>query len=141
MSQIAEVVMSKACIQTTCPYCGVGCGVKASVENEATRAITIAGDPSHPANLGRLCSKGSALADTVDTDARLLYPEVDHTRVGWDEALDRVATGLRRVVDERGPEAVGLFSCSKATNEVNFAAQKFARTVLGTNNIDSCNRT
>ncbi len=59
----------------------------------------------------------------------------------WDEALDRVADGLRRTVDDHGPEAVGMFSCSKATNEMNYAAQKFARTVLGTNNIDSCNRT
>lgn len=59
----------------------------------------------------------------------------------WDEALDRVADGLRRTVDDHGPEAVGMFSCSKATNEMNYAAQKFARTVVGTNNIDSCNRT
>ncbi len=59
----------------------------------------------------------------------------------WDEALDRAASGLRSVLDESGGEAVGMFSCSKATNEMNYAAQKFARTVLGTNNIDSCNRT
>jgi formate dehydrogenase major subunit len=59
----------------------------------------------------------------------------------WDEALDRAATGLRAALDAGGPRSVGMFSCSKATNEMNFAAQKFARTVLGTNNIDSCNRT
>ncbi len=59
----------------------------------------------------------------------------------WDEALDRAAAGFRRVHTEHGAEAIGLFSCSKATNEVNYLAQKFARTVLGTNNIDSCNRT
>ena len=59
----------------------------------------------------------------------------------WDEALERAATGFRAVLDEHGGEAVGMFSCSKSTNEMNFAAQKFARTVLGTNNIDSCNRT
>ncbi len=59
----------------------------------------------------------------------------------WDEALDRVATGFRSAVDAGGPEAFGMFSCSKATNEVNFAAQKFARTAIGSNNIDSCNRT
>ena len=59
----------------------------------------------------------------------------------WDEALDRAAAGLRAVRDERGGEAIGLLSCSKATNETNFAAQKFARVALGTNNIDSCNRT
>jgi len=59
----------------------------------------------------------------------------------WDEALDRAAEGFRRVRAEKGPGAIGLFSCSKATNEVNYVAQKFARSVLGTNHIDSCNRT
>jgi formate dehydrogenase major subunit len=59
----------------------------------------------------------------------------------WDEALDRAAAGLRQVVDRHGPSAFGLFSCSKSTNEMNFIAQKFARTVIGSNNIDSCNRT
>jgi predicted molibdopterin-dependent oxidoreductase YjgC len=59
----------------------------------------------------------------------------------WDEALDRAASGFRRIRDERGGEAFGLFSCSKATNEVNYYAQKFARVAVGSNNIDSCNRT
>ena len=62
-------------------------------------------------------------------------------KASWDEALDRAAAGMRRVRDEHGPEALGVFSCSKATNEVNYLAQKFARVALGTNNIDSCNRT
>jgi predicted molibdopterin-dependent oxidoreductase YjgC len=59
----------------------------------------------------------------------------------WDEALDRAVAGFRRVVNQRGPSAFGLFSCSKSTNETNFVAQKFARSVIGSNNIDSCNRT
>jgi predicted molibdopterin-dependent oxidoreductase YjgC len=59
----------------------------------------------------------------------------------WDEALDRAAAGLRAAADRRGPDGVGIFSCSKATNEMNFVASKFARAALGTNNIDSCNRT
>jgi formate dehydrogenase major subunit len=59
----------------------------------------------------------------------------------WDEALDRAAQGFRAAIERRGPTAFGLFSCSKATNEVNYLAQKFARTVIGSNNIDSCNRT
>jgi formate dehydrogenase major subunit len=59
----------------------------------------------------------------------------------WDEALDRAASAFRETVARHGPQAIGIFSCSKATNEVNFLAQKFARAVLGTNNIDSCNRT
>ncbi len=59
----------------------------------------------------------------------------------WDEARQRAASGVRGVVDEDGPTAFGLFSCSKATNEMNYMAQKFARVVVGSNNIDSCNRT
>ena len=59
----------------------------------------------------------------------------------WDEALDRAALGLSRIVDAHGPTSFGMFSCSKATNEVNYLAQKFTRGVIGSNNIDSCNRT
>lgn len=79
--------------------------------------------------------------------ARVTEPMVRDTRGGalrpatWDEALTRAAAGFRAVVDTHGPRAFGLFSCSKSTNEMNFAAQKFARVVIGSNNIDSCNRT
>ena len=59
----------------------------------------------------------------------------------WDEALDRAADGFRAVLDRHGPDGFGMFSCSKATNEMNYAAQKFIRTAIGSNNIDSCNRT
>ena len=59
----------------------------------------------------------------------------------WDEALDRAVDGFRAVLDRHGPDGFGMFSCSKATNEMNYAAQKFIRTVIGSNNIDSCNRT
>ena len=78
---------------------------------------------------------------------RLTHPLVRDTRAGalrqatWDEALDRAAAGFRDVVARRGASAFGLFSCSKSTNEMNYAAQKFARAVIGSNNIDSCNRT
>ncbi len=61
--------------------------------------------------------------------------------VGWDEALDTVVQGFTAIMTNKGPEAVGLFSCSKSTNEMNYAAQKFMRTAIGSNNIDSCNRT
>ena len=76
---------------------------------------------------------------------RLTHPLVRDNgvlrRATWDEALDRAAAGIRKSVDAHGPSTFGIFSCSKATNEVNFLVQKFGRTVLGTNNIDSCNRT
>ena len=77
--------------------------------------------------------------------ARLTEPLVRDGGVlrpaGWDEALDRAAAGLRAAVESHGPSAFGMFSCSKTTNEMNFVAQKFARVVMGSNNIDSCNRT
>ena len=76
---------------------------------------------------------------------RLTHPLVRDGRdlrpATWDEALDRVAAGFRRTIDEAGPDGIGIFSCSRATNEVNFLAQKFTRVAIGTNNIDSCNRT
>lgn len=76
---------------------------------------------------------------------RLTQPLVrddGHLRpASWDEALDRAAEGFRAAVERRGPDTFGMFSCSKSTNEVNFIAQKFTRSVIGTNNIDSCNRT
>ena len=76
---------------------------------------------------------------------RLTTPMVrDNGRLrpaSWDEALDRAADGFRAVLDRRGPDGFGMFSCSKATNEMNYAAQKFIRTAIGSNNIDSCNRT
>ncbi len=78
--------------------------------------------------------KGRLVEPMVREDGRL-------RAASWDEALDRAAEGLRAALDRNGGRGVGIFSCSKATNEVNFAAQKFARQVLGSNNIDSCNRT
>ena len=76
---------------------------------------------------------------------RLTHPLVrdggELRQASWSEALDRAAGGFRRAVGEHGSDAFGLFSCSKATNETNYLAQKFARSVIGTSNIDSCNRT
>ena len=78
---------------------------------------------------------------------RIVHPLVRDARGGalrqatWDEALDRVARGFTAMRDEHGGQAFGLFSCSKSTNEMNYAAQKFARVVMGSNNLDSCNRT
>lgn len=77
--------------------------------------------------------------------ARLTEPLVrdngELRTASWDEALDRAASGFKAAIDEKGPEAFGMFSCSKATNEVNYIAQKFTRVAIGGNNIDSCNRT
>jgi formate dehydrogenase (hydrogenase) len=77
--------------------------------------------------------------------ARLTEPLVrdngELRTASWDEALDRAAAGFKAAIEKKGPDAFGMFSCSKATNEMNYAAQKFARAVMGSNNVDSCNRT
>ena len=102
-------------VRTTCPYCGVGCGVLATpLENGQA---TIAGDPAHPANAGRLCSKGSALGETLDLDQRLLHPSVDGQAVDWNTALDDVAGRFRRVLDSHGPEAVALYVSGQLLTE------------------------
>ena len=96
-------------------------------------------------NRGGLCRKGWTATGLLRHRERLTTPLVRDPATGelapatWDEALDRAAAGFRRALDEGA--LTGVFSCSKATNELNFAAQKFARLALGTNNIDSCNRT
>src|ERR1700690_4167134 len=98
--------------RTTCPYCGVGCGVLATPDSGGGAAI--AGDPDHPANFGRLCSKGSALGETLGLDTRLLHPmlrQSDGTlaRVSWDSALDSVASGLASTIAKHGPESVAFY--------------------------------
>jgi len=75
-------------VRTACPYCGVGCGVRATPDG---RSLTVEGDPNHPANLGRLCSKGSALGSTVGLEGRLLHPMIGTRRASWSEALARGA--------------------------------------------------
>ena len=84
--------------QTTCPYCGVGCGVLVTALAEGRHEVM--GDPDHPANLGRLCSKGAALGETLGLDGRLLHPEIGGERVTWDTALDEVANRFRAVIAE-----------------------------------------
>jgi assimilatory nitrate reductase catalytic subunit len=83
-------------VRTTCPYCGVGCGVLAEVKPDGS--IAVRGDPEHPANFGRLCSKGSALGETVGLDGRILAPTIFGERASWHEALDLVAATFSKKV-------------------------------------------
>lgn len=87
-------------VKTTCPYCGVGCGVIAAVDDSG--GVAVRGDGDHPANFGRLCSKGSALAETLDLDGRLLHPEIGGEQAGWDEALDLVSGASFRRLPNTG---------------------------------------
>jgi len=125
-------------IRTTCPYCGVGCGVVATPDGQG--GAEIAGDPEHPANRGRLCSKGAALGETLSLEDRLLHPEIDGQRVSWDTALDAVANGFRQVIDRHGPDAVAFYVSGQLLTEDYYAANKLIKGFLGTANIDTNSR-
>ncbi|MDD5390049.1 MAG: molybdopterin-dependent oxidoreductase [Gallionellaceae bacterium] len=158
-------------IRTTCPYCGVGCGVLVSradaplfqkgagggfgdVRGDAdlgeippnpplgkggTR-FTVRGDPEHPANLGRLCSKGAALGETLSLDDRLLHPEIDGQRVTWDAALDTVAQRFQQVIAEHGPDAVAFYVSGQLLTEDYYVANKLMKGFIGGGNIDTNSR-
>lgn len=125
-------------VKTTCPYCGVGCGVIARVEDNGQ--VSIKGDPDHPANFGRLCSKGSALAETLDLEGRVLYPQIDGTRSDWDTALDLVANRFRQTIAEHGPDAVAFYVSGQLLTEDYYVANKLMKGFIGSANIDTNSR-
>ncbi|MEO0799439.1 MAG: molybdopterin-dependent oxidoreductase [Pseudomonadota bacterium] len=125
--------------KTTCPYCGVGCGVLVTPSTDGLRA-EIAGDPNHPANFGRLCSKGAALGETLALDDRLLMPEADGAEVAWAVALDRVADAFRSAIDAHGPDSVAMYVSGQILTEDYYIANKFMKGFVGTANIDTNSR-
>ena len=125
-------------VRTTCPYCGVGCGVLA--ERDSSGAVRVAGDPAHPANRGRLCSKGSALGETTGLEGRLLYPEVCGERVDWETALDTVARRFAETIAAHGPDAASFYVSGQLLTEDYYAANKLIKGFLGTANIDTNSR-
>ena len=94
-------------VRTTCAYCGVGCGIIASVDRDGM--VSVKGDPEHPANYGRLCSKGMALGETLGADDRLLTPKIGDASVDWNTALEAVAQGFRETIDQYGPDSVAFY--------------------------------
>jgi assimilatory nitrate reductase catalytic subunit len=124
--------------KTTCPYCGVGCGVIAAVNDEGK--VSVRGDPDHPANYGRLCSKGSALAETLDLEGRVLYPEIHGQRAGWDEALDLVASTFQRTIADHGPDSVAFYVSGQLLTEDYYVANKLMKGFIGSANIDTNSR-
>src|SRR6516225_5249604 len=130
-------------VRTTCPYCGVGCGVLAQAD--AAGGAAIAGDPAHPANFGRLCSKGSALGETVGMAGRLIHPMLRQrdgslTRVPWPQALDRVADGLRQIIAREGPDAVAFYLSGQLLTEDYYVANKLMKGFMGSANVDTNSR-
>ena len=129
--------------KTTCPYCGVGCGVLATADGRGGAAI--AGDTEHPANLGRLCSKGSALGETLSLDQRLLHPMIrlrsgKMERVAWADALDHVAHRFGHIVKRDGPDAVAFYLSGQLLTEDYYVANKLMKGFIGSGNVDTNSR-
>lgn len=134
--------------RSTCPYCGVGCGV--IIESDGARITGVRGDPDHPANAGRLCTKGSTLHLTADPvrarQVRLLQPLYRATRgaapqpLGWDAALDLAAGRLTTVVRDNGPDALGFYLSGQLLTEDYYAFNKLVKGLLGSNEIDTNSR-
>ncbi|MFV0384338.1 molybdopterin-dependent oxidoreductase [Paracoccus sp. (in: a-proteobacteria)] len=124
--------------RTTCPYCGVGCGVLATPD--AAGGLTIEGDPDHPANFGRLCVKGSALGETVGRQGRLLAPLIAGRKAGWNEALDLVAARFADTIARHGPDSVALYVSGQLLTEDYYVANKLMKGFIGSANIDTNSR-
>jgi assimilatory nitrate reductase catalytic subunit len=131
-------------VSSVCCYCGTGCGVL--IETEAGKITGVRGDPAHPANRGRLCTKGATLALSAQASGRALYPELraDKTsprrRVSWDVALGHAAESFRRVISQHGPDAVAFYVSGQLTTEAYYVFNKLAKGLIGTNNIDTNSR-
>jgi assimilatory nitrate reductase catalytic subunit len=130
--------MSDGPVRTACPYCGVGCGVSANVA--AGRSLIVSGDQAHPANFGRLCSKGGALGSTVGMEGRLLAPMVNGRRSTWQEATALVAKKFREAVARHGPDSVAFYVSGQLLTEDYYAANKLMKGFIGSGNIDTNSR-
>lgn len=125
-------------VKTTCPYCGVGCGLLASVDDDGIACIK--GDPDHPANRGRLCSKGSALGETTYLQDRLLYPIAHSTQVSWEQALAEVAGEFSKAIAAHGPDSVAFYVSGQLLTEDYYVANKLMKGAIGSGNIDTNSR-
>ncbi|MBU1311427.1 MAG: nitrate reductase [Gammaproteobacteria bacterium] len=124
-------------ILTTCPYCGVGCGIRA---NLTSQAADITGDSTHPANFGRLCVKGSALGQTLSAEGRLLQPQVNGEDCDWPAAITAVAEGLQQTIAEHGPGAVAMYLSGQLLTEDYYVANKLMKGFIGSAHVDTNSR-
>ena len=129
--------MGDGTVRTTCPYCGVGCGVAATVDG---RTMRVAGDAAHPANAGRLCSKGSALGSTVGLEGRLLVPTIGAREASWAEATGLVARRFKETIERHGPDSVAFYVSGQLLTEDYYAANKLMKGFIGSGNIDTNSR-
>lgn len=128
--------------RTTCPYCGTGCEM--NVGTNQNQIVLIKPLLDAPVSQGHLCVKGRYAFDFVSADDRITDPMISKDgewhRVTWEEAISFAANRLQSILDEHGPEAIAVLGSARGTNEENYLAQKFARVVVGTNNVDCCAR-
>jgi len=124
--------------KTTCPYCGVGCGVIATPQTDGT--LDIKGDAEHPANFGRLCSKGSALGETVSLEDRLLAPQINGDDAPWDEAIELVSGVFSDTIKKHGPDSVAFYVSGQILTEDYYVANKLMKGFIGSANIDTNSR-
>ncbi|MCK7596140.1 nitrate reductase [Microbulbifer sp. CAU 1566] len=128
---------------TTCPYCGVGCGVAATRESSPATGedvIRIEGDQQHPANKGKLCVKGSSLADTLGNHGRLLKPQLHGEECDWETAMEFAASRLRETINEHGPDSVAFYLSGQLLTEDYYVANKLMKGFIGTGNVDTNSR-
>lgn len=125
-------------LKTTCPYCGVGCGV--SIPEYGNRSIRVSGDDHHTANQGRLCVKGTHLGDTLPLKQRLLRPKVKGETVAWSTALDRISSALDSAITQHGSDSVAFYLSGQMLTEDYYVANKLAKGFLGTANVDTNSR-
>jgi assimilatory nitrate reductase catalytic subunit len=124
--------------RTTCPYCGVGCGVLATRKQDGS--VAIAGDPEHPANFGKLCSKGLALGESLGVEQRLLHPQLNGARINWGEATALVARKFSEAIAEHGPDSVAFYVSGQFLTEDYYVANKLMKGFIGSANIDTNSR-
>jgi len=125
-------------VRSACPYCGTGCGVL--LRRSGAAGLEVRGDPDHPANRGRLCSKGLALGETLGLEGRLLAPQVQGRETDWDSALDLVAGKFRDAVRDHGPDSVGFYVSGQLLTEDYYVANKLMKGFIGSANIDTNSR-
>ena len=124
--------------ETTCPYCGVGCGVTVQHRDQQVEPVT--GTDNHPANFGRLCVKGSSLQETLSENGRALYPTLNGKRASWDSALSLIADKIQQVILTHGPEAVAFYGAGQMLTEDYYVANKLMKGFIGTPNMDTNSR-
>jgi predicted molibdopterin-dependent oxidoreductase YjgC len=138
-----ETVLDSKTVNTICSFCGTGCGLSVTVEDNQISQVR--GDKTSLTSHGETCVKGALGWRYVSSPRRLTTPLIRKNGQlvpsSWEEALQLIAEKFHAIKNQYGPDAFGCFSSSRSTNELNYLAAKLMRTVLGTNNIDSCNRT